>query len=257
MVVRKVVDNLMRRLANPTRQAISGALNRAQRNNRPRHNEMDWQRTIRLNLKHYQAEYKTIIPDRKVGFGRKRSSLKDIILCVDQSGSMAASVVYSGIFASVLASLPAVNTSLVVFDTSVVDLTDKLSDPIEVLFGTQLGGGTDIHRALTYSQSLMRRPSDTIFVLISDLFEGGNVKEMLKVMSQIALSGASCVALLALNDEGAPMYDHTNAAAFAAFGVPSFACTPDLFPELMAAAINKKDLSQWASQHDLLTSRSQ
>lgn len=257
MVVRKVVDNLMRRLANPTRQAISGALNRAQRNNRPRHNEMDWQRTIRLNLKHYQAEYKTIIPDRKVGFGRKRSSLKDIILCVDQSGSMAASVVYSGIFASVLASLPAVNTSLVVFDTSVVDLTDKLSDPIEVLFGTQLGGGTDIHRALTYSQSLMRRPSDTIFVLISDLFEGGNVKEMLKVMSQIALSGASCVALLALNDEGAPMYDHANAAAFAAFGVPSFACTPDLFPELMAAAINKKDLSQWASQHDLLTSRSQ
>lgn len=257
MVVRKVVDNLLRRLANPTRQAIAGALNRAQRNNRPRHNEMDWPRTIRLNLKHYQSEYKTIIPERKVGFGRKRSSLKDIILCVDQSGSMAASVVYSGIFASVLASLPAVKTSLVVFDTSVVDLTEKLSDPIEVLFGTQLGGGTDIHRALTYCQSLIRRPADTIFVLISDLFEGGNVKEMLKVMSQISLSGASCVALLALNDEGAPMYDHGNAAAFAAFGVPSFACTPDLFPELMAAAFNKKDLSQWASQHDLLTSRGQ
>lgn len=255
MVVRKVVDELLKRLANPMRQAVVGALNRAQRNNRPRHNEIDWNRTIKINLKHYQSEYKTVIPDRRIGYGRKRSSLREIILCVDQSGSMATSVVYSGIFAAVLASLPSVKTSLVVFDTSVVDLTEKLQDPVEVLFGTQLGGGTDIHRALTYCHSLMSKPSDTIFVLVSDLFEGGNTVEMLKLMNQIALSGATTVALLALNDQGAPMYDHNNAAAFASFGVPSFACTPDLFPELMAAAINKHDLSQWASAHDLLTSR--
>lgn len=257
IVVRKVVDDLLKKLANPTRQAVVGSLNRSQRNRSPRHNEIDWNRTISVNLKHYQKEYKTLIPDQKIGYGRKRSSLRDIVLCVDQSGSMAASVVYASVFAAVLASIPAVKTSLVVFDTSVVDLTEKLEDPVEVLFGTQLGGGTDIHRALVYCQQLFRRPSDTIFVLISDLFEGGNRQEMLKTMAQIAGSGVTAVALLALNDSGAPMYDHANAAVFAGLDVPTFACTPDLFPELMAAAVNKRDLAQWASAHDLVSSRAE
>jgi Mg-chelatase subunit ChlD len=255
IVVGKVVDELMKKLANPTRQAVVGSLNRSQRNKRPRHNEIDWHRTIRANLKHYQPKYKTVIPDQRIGFGRKRSSLRDIVLCVDQSGSMAASVVYASVFAAVLASIPAVKTSMVVFDTAVVDLTELLQDPVEVLFGTQLGGGTDINRALTYCQQLIRRPSDTVFVLISDLYEGGNQKEMLKSMAQIAASGATCVALLALNDAGAPCYDHNNAAAFAAMDVPSFACTPDLFPDLMAAALGKRDLQQWAAANELITSR--
>lgn len=256
IVVRKVVDELMKKLANQTRQSVVGALNKSQRNKRPRHNEIDWNRTIRANLKHYQANFKTIIPEQRIGYGRKRSSMKDIVLCVDQSGSMASSVVYASVFAAVLASIPAVRTSLVVFDTAVVDLTDKLQDPVEVLFGTQLGGGTDIHRALTYCQQLIRRPSDTIFVLISDLYEGGNNQEMLKCMAQIALSGSRAVALLALNDDGAPAYDHGNAAAFASMGVPAFACTPDLFPDLMATALAGKDIQQWASGNDLNTSRS-
>ena len=255
IVVRKVVEDLMKKLANQTRQAVMGSLNKAQKNKRPRHNEIDWNRTIRANLKHYQADFKTIIPEQRIGYGRKRSSLRDIVLCVDQSGSMATSVVYASVFAAVLASIPAVRTSLVVFDTAVVDLTDKLQDPVEVLFGTQLGGGTDIHRALTYCQSLIRRPSDTIFVLISDLYEGGNNNEMLKCMAQIALSGATTVALLALNDDGAPTYDHSNAAAFASLGVPSFACTPDLFPDLMATALARKDIQQWASANDIPSSR--
>ena len=255
IVIRKVVDELIRRLANPTRQAILGSLNRAQRNRRPRHNEIDWHRTIRANLKHYQPGYKTVIPETRIGFGRKRSSLRDIILCVDQSGSMAASVVYSSIFAAVMASIPAVRSSLVVFDTSVVDLTDKLQDPVEVLFGTQLGGGTDINRALCYCQSLIQRPTDTVLVLLSDLYEGGDQKEMLKRMAQVVASGVTVVSLLALNDDGAPMYDHRNAAAFATLGVPSFACTPDLFPELMATALNRGDLGQWAAAHNIVTSR--
>ncbi|MGG6266818.1 VWA domain-containing protein [Leptolyngbya sp. AN03gr2] len=251
IVVRRVVEELIRKLENPTRQAVLGSLNRAIRNNRPRHSEIDWHRTIRANLKHYQPEYKTIIPERRIGFGRKRSALRNIILCVDQSGSMATSVVYAGIFSAVLASLPAVKTNLVVFDTAVVDLTEMLQDPVEVLFGTQLGGGTDINQALSYCQGLVRQPQETILVLISDLYEGGNQTEMRKRMSSIVSSGIQFITLLALNDDGAPYYDHSNAKFLGSLGVPAFACTPDLFPDLMAAAINRQDLAQWAATQEI------
>jgi Mg-chelatase subunit ChlD len=253
LVVRRVVEQLQRRLANATRQAVTGALNRAARTTRPRYAEVDWHRTIRANLKHYQPEYRTIIPETRIGYGRKRSSLRDIILCVDQSGSMAASVVYASVFGAVLASLPAVSTRFVVFDTAVADLTETMDDPVELLFGTQLGGGTDINRALTYCESLVRRPSETVLVLISDLYEGGNRDEMLKRAASVAAAGVRMVALLALSDTGAPAFDHTNAGAFAALGIPAFACTPDLFPDLMAAAIARHDLGQWASAHGIAT----
>lgn len=253
IVVRRVVDDLLRKLENPTRQAVLGSLNRATRNRRPRHNEIDWHRTIRANLKHYQPNYRTIIPEVRIGYGRKRSALRDIILCVDQSGSMATSVVYAGIFSAVLASLPAVQTRLVVFDTAVVDLTELLQNPVEVLFGTQLGGGTDINQALAYCHSLVRQPQDTILVLISDLYEGGNQTEMRKRVSSLVSSGIQLVTLLALNDEGSPCYDHDNAHFMGALGVPAFACTPDLFPDLMAAAINRQDLRQWAAAREIAT----
>lgn len=255
LVVRRVVDELERRLANPLRQAVMGSLNRAARNRRPRHNEIDWNRTIRANLRHYQAEYRTIIPESRIGYGRKRQALREIVLCVDQSGSMASSVVYAGIFGAVLASLPAVKTSVVVFDTAVVDLTAELHDPVELLFGTQLGGGTDIHRALTYCQGLIRQPGETILVLISDLFEGGNREGMLRVLGTLAASGVQVIGLLALNDDGAPCYDHENARHMAALEMPVFACTPDLFPELMAAAISRQDLRQWAATHEIVAAR--
>jgi Mg-chelatase subunit ChlD len=255
VVVQKVVDDLKRRLEQPTRQAVLGSLNRATRNRRPRHSEIDWHRTIRANLKHYQPKYKTIIPETRIGFGRKRSSLRDIVLCVDQSGSMATSVVYAGVFSAVLASLPAVSTKMVVFDTAVVDLTEKLADPVDVLFGTQLGGGTDINQALAYCQGLIRHPQDTILVLISDLYEGGNAKEMLKRVATVVASGVQTICLLALNDEGAPMFDQNHAAAFAGLGIPAFACTPDLFPELMAAAIQRMDIGQWAAARNITTTR--
>jgi Mg-chelatase subunit ChlD len=253
LVVQKVVDDLMKRLAQPTRQAISGSLNRASRNMRPRHNEIDWNRTIRRNLKNYLPEYRTIIPEVRIGYGRKRSSLREIVLCIDQSGSMGTSVVYSSIFGAVMASMPALRTSMVVFDTAVVDLTEMLQDPVEVLFGTQLGGGTDINQAVAYCQGLIRQPHDTIFILISDLYEGGNAPEMLKRMGALKASGVQCVALLALNDDGAPIFDHHNAEALAAMDIPSFACTPDLFPALMAAAINRHDLAQWAARMEIKT----
>jgi Mg-chelatase subunit ChlD len=252
-VVRRVVEELERKLANPMRQAVMGSLNRAERNRRPRHNEIDWNRTIRANLKHYQQDYRTIIPETRIGYGRKRSALREIILCVDQSGSMATSVVYSGIFGAVLASLPAVSTRMVVFDTAVVDLSEKLQDPVDLLFGTQLGGGTDINRALAYCQSLIRRPNETILVVISDLYEGGNQAEMLRRAAEIVGSGVQLIALLALSDDGAPGYDHHNAEVFSSMGAPAFACTPDLFPDLMATAISRQDISQWAAKNQIVT----
>jgi Mg-chelatase subunit ChlD len=247
MVIRKVVEDLEKRLAQPLREAIRGALNRAVRNRKPKYNEIDWHQTIRANLKNYQADLKTIIPEHLIGRGRKGQSLKNIILLVDQSGSMAASVVYASIFGAVMASIRAVKTQMVVFDTEVVDLTAELKDPIDLMFGTQLGGGTDIHKALTYTESLIQNPSETILILISDLFEGGNVGEMLKKAASIRESGVTFIALLALSDQGKPSFDKNIATQFANMDIPSFACTPDRFPDLMAAAIQKKDLSQFSS----------
>ncbi len=251
-VVKKVVDELIRKLAAPTQQAISGSLNRSIRNRRPRHNEINWHETIRKNLKHYQPEYKTIIPETRIGYGRKRNALKDVVLCLDQSGSMGSSVIYSGIFGSVMASIPAVKTKMVVFDTAVVDLTEELKDPVDLLFGVQLGGGTDINKALTYCQQIIHRPLDTVLILITDLYEGGNQLEMRKRMNELVQNGIQFITLLALNDEGAPYYDSGNAEYLASIGVPVFACTPDLFPDLMASALSKQDINSWASKHEIM-----
>lgn len=256
-IVGQVVRELMRRLTQPMQQAIVGALNRATRNRRPRFREIDWPRTIRANLRHYQPEYRTVIPHTRIGFGRRRSALRDVTLCIDQSGSMAASIVYSGVFGAVMASIPAVRTRLVVFDTAVVDLTDQLSDPVDVLFSTQLGGGTDINRALAYCQGLIQSPADTILVLISDLYEGGVRQELLRRSAALVAAGVQFIVLLALSDEGAPAYDHQLAAELAAMGVPACACTPDLFPDLMAAAINRQNIAQWASANNIATPRAQ
>ncbi|MGW5065844.1 VWA domain-containing protein, partial [Streptomyces cyaneofuscatus] len=250
-VVRKVVDDLEKRLESRTRATLTGALDRSARISRPRHRDIDWDRTIRANLKNYLTipgtdggpDTGTVVPERLIGYGRASQSVKkDVILCIDQSGSMAASVVYASVFGAVLASMRTLDTRLVVFDTAVVDLTDQLDDPVDVLFGTQLGGGTDINRALAYCQSKITRPADTVVVLISDLYEGGIRDEMLKRVAAMKASGVQFVTLLALSDEGAPAYDHEHAAALGALGAPAFACTPDLFPDIMAAAIEKRPL---------------
>ena len=256
LVVRKVVDELLKRLEEPMRSAVSGALDRSQRNRRPRHAEIDWNRTIRANLRHWQPEYKTIVPETLIGYGRKaRRPQREVILCIDQSGSMANSVVYSSIFGAVMASLPTVSTKLVVFDTAVVDLTDKLDDPVDVLFGVQLGGGTDINGAVGYCQSIISEPRNSILVLISDLYEGGVEAGLLRRANELVESGVQFITLLALSDEGAPAYDAELAAKLAALGVPSFACTPDAFPQLMAAAIRRDDVAAWAATQGFKTSK--
>lgn len=248
MVVEKVVREIERRIAAHTVAAVSGALNRAARTHRPKLRDLDFDRTIRKNLANYLPEHRTVVPERLVGYGRKSQAIqRDVVLAIDQSGSMAASVVYASVFGAVLASMRSLKTSLVVFDTEIVDLTEQLTDPVEVLFGTQLGGGTDINRAIAYSQTLITRPADSLFVLISDLYEGGVRNEMLRRINAMKEAGVQVVVLLALSDEGAPAYDHENAAALAALGVPAFACTPDKFPDLLATALDRGDLVRWAN----------
>jgi Mg-chelatase subunit ChlD len=253
-VVKKVVDELMKRLAHATAESIRGAVLRGKRTRRPRPSDIDWPRTIQANLRHWQAEHKTIIPERLIGHARRtttRADLDQVILCVDQSGSMATSVVYSSIFAAVMASLPVIETKLVCFDTAIVDLSDDLADPVEVLFGVQLGGGTDINAALAYCQGLVTRPAKTHLVLITDLFEGGNALEMLERTAALVASGVNLIVLLALSDEGRPGYDTNHAQKLAALGCPVFACTPHQFPDLMAHALARRDLQEWAASRDI------
>jgi hypothetical protein len=165
---------------------------------------------------------------------------------------MADSVVYAALFAAVLASVPTLRTRVVAFDTAVADLTALAADPVELLFGVQLGGGTDIGQALAYCQQLVERPAQTVIVLVTDLYEGGATGPMLARAAALARSGVTVVTLLALSDEGAPAYDHALAEQLAALGIPAFACTPDAFPDLLAAALRDGDIVRAAATHDVV-----
>jgi hypothetical protein len=167
---------------------------------------------------------------------------------------MATSVVYASIYGAVMASIASLSTHLIMFDTAVVDLTDEITDPVDLLFGIRLGGGTNIDRALGYCQQLVTRPRDTILVLISDLYEGGDKENMVRRAETLAADGVQVIVLLALNDQGAPRFDRQMAQQLVQIGIPSFACTPELFPDLMAAAISGRDIRTWAATHDIVTS---
>jgi Mg-chelatase subunit ChlD len=253
-VIGEIVAQLMERLQQKTAEAIRGALDRSRRTYRPRQRDIDWPRTIGANLRHYQSEYRTVVPEKLIGFMRRQRRLVDldeVVLCVDQSGSMASSVIYASIFAAVMASIPVVRTRLVCFDTAVVDLSDDLADPVEVLFGIQLGGGTDINQAVAYCAERIERPSKAHFVLITDLYEGGNEDDMLRRLAALARSGVNVIVLLALTDQGRPGYAESTAAKVAALGIPAFACTLDLFPDMMAAALRREDVAAWAAGADI------
>src|SRR5262249_5370710 len=254
LVVKKVVDELMQRLAHATAETIRGAILRGKRTNRPRFSDIDWPRTIQANLRHWQAEHKTIIPERLIGVARQtktRADLDHVILCVDQSGSMATSVVYSSIFAAVIASLPVIDTKLVCFDTAIVDLTEDLADPVEVLFGVQLGGGTDINAALAYCQNLVAQPAKTHLILITDLFEGGNAPEMLERAAALVASGVNLIVLLALSDGGgrATSTARPRNSPPRACGVS--AARPDRSPDAVARALTRRDLQEWAASREI------
>lgn len=258
MVVNKVVKALMEKLERKTAETIRGAVDRSKRTSRPRFADIDWARTIAKNLRHYQPEHRTIVPETLVGFMRRQKRIVDldeVMLCVDQSGSMGTSVVYSSIFAAVMASLPVVQTKLVCFDTVIHDMTDDLADPVDVLFGIQLGGGTDINGAVAYCERKIERPSKAHLVLITDLYEGGVREGLLERLARIKASGVNVIVLLALTDTGRPAYDAVLGGEVAALGIPVFACTPDQFPGLMATALRREDIGTWAAAEDIKTIR--
>jgi Mg-chelatase subunit ChlD len=242
-LVGTVIEQLSRRLESRTRSAVRGALARSQRTRRPRPGDVDWDRTIRANLRTWTPESATIVPERLIGRVRRdRSLARDVIIAVDQSGSMAESVVHAALFAAVLASMPSLRTRLVAFDTSVIDLTDVATDPVEVLFGVQLGGGTDLTAAISFCASFVERPADTVVVLVTDLFDGGDPDRTVEHAARLTAAGVTVVVVLALADDGAPAHDHLMAARLAEVGVVSLACSPDHFPEVMAAALEGRPI---------------
>jgi hypothetical protein len=246
-VVRAVVEEIMKRLRGGLEQAVRGSLDRSRHSPMRSLPNMDWMRTIRRNLKNYDRKRKVVIPETFHFFARQHRRREwNVIVCMDQSGSMADSVVYGGVTGAIFASMPALETHVVVFDTEVVDLTEKCHDPVDLIFGVQLGGGTDINRAVGYCQGLIHDPRKTLFLLITDLFEGGNGRELVRRMEELTASGVRAICLLALADSGVPCYDGGMAKCFANVGVPCFACTPKMLPALLEGALKGQDLFKLA-----------
>jgi len=249
-IVREVVDELRKKLETHVRTAVLGALRRSERSPFKLLRNLDWRRTIRSNLTGWDRARKRLIPERlHFSANQRRRHEWDVVLVVDQSGSMAESVVYSAVMAAIFASLDVLRTRLVFFDTTVVDMTPALTDPVEVLFSTQLGGGTDIHQAVAYAQErLIERPEKTLFLLVTDLFEGGSRDGVVARMRALVESHVKALCLLALTDGGRPSYDHDLAADLEAVGVRCFGCTPDLLVRVMERVLRGDDLGPLAAE---------
>jgi hypothetical protein len=168
---------------------------------------------------------------------------------MDQSGSMADSVVYGAVCGSIFASLPALDTRVVAFDTEVVDLTEKCGDdPVDMLFGVQLGGGTDINKSVAYCEQFISDPGRTLFILLTDLYEGGNEAQLVRRLGEMVASGVRVICLLALSDSGTPSFDDRLARRLSSLAIPCFACTPQRLPELLEGALRGHDLQSLASR---------
>ncbi|WP_422657467.1 VWA domain-containing protein [Paenibacillus sp. EC2-1] len=250
MLVKAVVDELVERLHEDIRRAVTGALNRRQHTPLPSLSGIDWKRTIQRNLKNYDSGSKQIIPEKFYYFDRaKRSKEWTVIVDIDQSGSMAESVIWASVIGSIFASIPSLDTRVVVFDTEVVDLTEQCAnDPVDMLFGIQLGGGTDIHKSVKYCEQFIEEPKKTLFIIISDLYEGGNQSGLIRRMREMRESGVKTMCLLALSDEGMPFYDEQVAKSLSRDGTPCFACTPALLPQLVEGALKGQDLAELAKR---------
>ncbi|MCI9671896.1 MAG: VWA domain-containing protein [Lawsonibacter sp.] len=236
--IRKIVEEINRLLENDMRRAVTAALNRRAHSPLPSAAALDFPYTIRRNLKNYNKELGAILPERVWFFDRaSRVNRWHVILDIDQSGSMGQSILYSSVMACVLASMSAVRTSVVAFDTQIMDLTPLCADPVDLLFGFQMGGGTDIAKSIAYCQELVESPGKTLFFLISDLDEGGNRAALLRRLEELKSSGVTVVVLLAIADGGKPYYDAQTAQRVAAMDIPCFACAPEKLPELLERAL--------------------
>ncbi len=236
--IRKIVEEIDKLLADDMRQAVTAALDRRAHSPLPSASALDFPYTIRRNLKNYNTQLKTIIPERVWFFDRtSRINRWHVILDIDQSGSMGQSIIYSSIMACILASMSAVKTSVVAFDTQIMDLTPLCEDPVDLLFGFQMGGGTDIAKSIAYCQELVESPAKTLFFLISDLDEGGNRAALLRRLEELKGSGVTVAVLLAIADGGKPYYDAQTAQRVAAMDIPCFACAPETLPQLLEQAL--------------------
>ena len=250
MLVRKLVDEIMESMEHDLRQAVTGALNRKKHSPIPSLPNMDWKKTVQKNLKNYDHSRKQLVPDKFYFFENQRMSKEwNIILDLDQSGSMADSIIYASIMGSIFASLPALESRIVAFDTNVVDLTEQCGDdPVDILFGVQLGGGTDINKSIQYCSQYIHTPKKTMFILVSDLYEGGVEAGLLRQLQEMHEAGVKVLVILALTDRGLPSYDEKLARKIAGLGIPSFGCTPARLPELIGGALGGADLNELAKR---------
>ena len=237
-IVRTVVEQVRQRLEKEIRRALTGRASRTQHSPLKVAQNFDARGTIRRNLKNYNSQLGKIIADNPLFFSRVRRHIPwDVVLCVDQSGSMVDSLVHSAVTASILAGLPIVNVKLVVFDTSVVDMTGYVSDPIEVLMGVQLGGGTDIGQAMLYCSKLISNPRRTVLVLVTDFCEGASPQRLVAVCRQLAEAGVKMIGLAALDEEATPAYDRKMAQRLTGCGMEIAALTPEHLAQWLAKII--------------------
>lgn len=249
--IKKIVEQINKMMEQDIRRAVTAAVNKREHSPIPSASALDYKMTIRRNLKHYSPELKTIVPEHFYFFDRSTTSAAkkwNIILDIDQSGSMGESVIYASVVSCILASMRSLKTHVVAFDTNIVDLTDKCDDPVDLLYGFQLGGGTDIDKSVIYCQQFIENPRKTLFFLISDLEEGGNRAAFVRRMEEMRASGVTVVCLLALADGGKPYYDAQMAQKLSKLGIPSFACSPQKLPELLERVLKGQDLAAFASE---------
>ena len=237
-IVERVVAQLTARMQQEIRRSALGKLDRTSRSAAPSLRNLDIKRTIRKNLAHYDRENQRLVLEQIYFNGRvQRHHPWRVIIAVDESGSMLSSVIHSAVMAGIFARLPMLTTHLVIFDTAVVDLTDRMDDPVETLMSVQLGGGTDIARAMAYCQGLITQPRRTMVVLVSDLCEGGSRQELYRICHDIVESGARLIALTALNEQAAPDYDRATAQTLADLGAHVGAMTPERLADFMAGVM--------------------
>lgn len=241
--IEKIVEDINRRLADDIKRSVSSALNRREHSPIPSAAALDYKLTIRRNLKNYNAELKTILPEKFYFYERaSRSAARTVILDIDQSGSMGESAIYSSVMGCILASISSLKTHIVAFDTNVTDLTELCSDPVELLYGVQLGGGTDIEKSVAYCSGLISEPEKTTMFIVTDLYEGGNRNGLIRRLGDLKESGVNVIILLAISDDGKPSYDNALAERAAAMDIPCFACPPEKLPEMLEAALKKRGM---------------
>jgi len=248
-LVRRVVEELRKRLESRFAQAIRGSLDRNRHSPFRSLSNLDWTRTIRRNLKNYNQSLRTIIPEQISFFQRQRRQNEwNVIIAMDQSGSMSSSLIYGGIMGSILASMPAIETHVVAFNhEEVVDLTEHCSDPVDLLFGVQLGGAEDYWKATCFCERFMHTPAKTLYILIADLYDTSpNESRFVKKMEFLLEGGLRAVTLLAISDQGQPSFNEPLAQKLAKLGMPCFGCVPDRLPDLLAAVLKGADLKQFA-----------